>query len=330
MQDTGFTIGDLHLRTPLVMAPMADLTHAPFRELVAGFGGCGLFYTEMLNSRIIAARTVKNDPLLIVGRTDRPLFAQLLGNEPEAIADSITILHDRGYAGFDLNMGCSKKRICNYGWGIGLMKDINRARLVVRAAKKATGLPLTVKIRSGITRDGSYLLDFTRMLADEGVDAVTLHPRTAGDGFKRKPLWREIETLAANLSIPIIGNGDVFDMEDADRMLATGCSAVMIGRGALIRPWIFHEITSRNSWTGNHYEVFAGLAGLIRAHLPPELQAKRFFLNAAWLLRNWPFYHTLTSRIRGLDGIDAMLALIREAIEKSTRPMLKKPVIWKL
>jgi tRNA-dihydrouridine synthase B len=301
----------------LFMAPMVDLSHEPYRELVRSFGGCDLFYSEMLNSRMVPNENPDFSPYLRFKKTD-DLIIQLIGNDPDKIRLSTERVDGFSPRGIDINMGCYLKKITCHGWGAAMMKDIHIAEKVISAARKATARPLSVKIRIGQKHDLSYLLQFGRMIESAGADFVVLHARTEPDGLTRPARWEYISKLKQELKIPVVGNGDVLSASDAVRMFdETGCDGVMIGRGAIIRPWIFREI--RELLSGKTIsnppstkEVILALCEGIEAWFPPEIATKRFKLALPWLSQNLRFGHHFVKIIKG-PGINDMRRQINEA-----------------
>ncbi len=299
------------------MAPMVDLSHEPYRELVRSYGGCNLFYSEMLNSRMVPHENPDFSPYLRFKKTD-DLIIQLIGNHPDKIQLSTERIDGFSSWGIDINMGCYLKKITCHGWGVAMMKDIYGAEKVISAARKATAKPLSVKIRIGQKHDLSYLLQFGRMIESAGADFLVLHARTESDGLTRPARWEYISKLKSGLSIPVIGNGDVISASDAVRMFdVTGCDGVMIGRGAIIRPWIFREIMellSKNTISDapSIKEVMLSLCDGIEAWFPEETAAKRFKLALPWLARNLRFGHHFIKTIKG-PALNDMRRQINEA-----------------
>ncbi len=273
---------------------MANFSHAPFRELIADLGGCDIFFTEMLNSRVIVTQRLKDDPYLIRARNDKPIFAQVAGSDPNKIAEAIKYIEGM-FDGININMGCSRGIIQRFGWGVSLMSDINLAALIIKKARKATMLELTVKLRSGLYEHNiSYLKKFCIMLENEGVDAIILHPRTGKERFSKKAQWEEIAEIKTVLSLPIIGNGDIFCPEDAKKMLDyTNCDGIMIGRAALIRPWIIRDIKAYLK--GEYISCPDPLSIIQKFHenlilySPANIINKRFIDFCFWFFQNWPF-----------------------------------------
>ncbi len=322
MSIKSLNIKGLIINPSLVLAPMSELSCAPVRQLIAQIGGCGLFYTEMLNSRIISSCSLKDDPFLIVG-TESPLVAQLVGNDPKRFMISIKRLESMGhFSAFDINMGCSRNSIMRHGWGLALFEDIDNALRVLEAVRKSTDLPVIVKIRSGVTHDVDKMIKKAKAFANLGCDAIVLHPRAKEDGFKRPARWEEIALLKQELDIPVIGNGDIGCSEDIERMfLKTKCDAVMIGRAAIVRPWIFRQAIDKD-FLPDPLKILDMAAENFEQLLPEELASKRFYMFLSWYLRNWPFF---TYILRCLDkslSVRQMYLLIKERL-KDQEPKLE-------
>jgi len=310
---------------------MADLTHAPFRQLVADFGGCGLFYTEMLNSRMVARGDLDRDPYCKLAVTDRPLVAQLVGNDPQRMAIAAKRLADHGVDAIDINMGCCRQAIMRHGWGFALMEDAGRVEQVVKAVRREVALPLLVKLRSGREHRPEKLVVFCKRLVELGVDAVCLHPRSLADGFKRPARWAEIGELARELSVPVIGNGDVADRETACSMMQqTGCRAVMLGRAALVRPWIFAEIAGNFRWDGNAGDLLERFLEYARRYLPQEMVRNRLLLFCSWFFRNWQFYMPLLQTVRACCEPEEMVEAAVRYLEAHEQQILRQPFFGRL
>jgi len=320
-----------HTIPPLILAPMAELTHAPFRQLVAEIGGCSVFYTEMINSRIAATQPLEYDPYCQRALIDRPVIAQIVGNDPRHIAISIGKLEKMGFDGFDINMGCARKSVTRRGWGIALMEDLKQAELVVQAARDATRRPLFLKIRSGKEHDIKKLVSFAKRMEKLGVDAIILHPRSGRDGFKRRARWEEIACLVQSLKIPVIGNGDITSLDDALKMHEeTKCNGIMIGRAALVRPWIFWEMVNGTNWPGKPIEILERMACLVQTLLPESIRAKRYFIFCSWFVRNWEFHHYLLRKINPRMDITEICSILTKRIKELRPPLKKNPFCVRL
>ena len=232
---------------PILVAPMVGISHVAFRALVRSYlpAGCStLLFTEMLSSRRLPSERVGSTPLTYVmegGETD--LVPQLLANEERFISESVKKLEAISPAGIDINMGCPVKQALSHNWGVALMGDIGYASGVVSMARRHVVQPLSVKMRSGLTENLPYLLDFIRAMEGAGADWVTLHPRIQPQGRRGRASWEAIGKARDAVRIPVVGNGDVQTADDVLAMRSdTGCDAVMVARAANARPWIFWQI----------------------------------------------------------------------------------------
>ena len=227
----------------LFLAPMAETSTPALRHVVKDFCSETVLFSEMLSAGAIAACAPNNGPLIHKRNFDNPLIYQIVGSDPPVMARACTILSDYGCYGVDINMGCPNHDIVKKGQGAYLLTDNNRARLIIQACRKSCPVRLSVKMRTGYTENNeAHYLNFIKMLEGEGVDFITVHPRYAKLSFRRKADWRLVSLAKQHLTIPVIGNGDIWSANDALRMIEeTGCDAVMIGRAALGNPFIFRE-----------------------------------------------------------------------------------------
>jgi nifR3 family TIM-barrel protein len=234
------TIGTLDLAGNLLLAPMAGITNLPMR-LLAREQGAALCFTEMVSVNGLVRDGEKSFALMRSCAEDRPLGLQLFGDSPDFLAEGARLAEGYGDL-IDINMGCPVRKVVGSGSGSALLQDPERVRAIIAAVRKATSLPLTVKIRSGWGADSMNFELIGRIAQDEGADAITLHPRTRSQMFEGRADWRHIAALKRSVAIPVIGSGDLFTPEDVLAMFeTTGCDGVMIARGALGNPWIFRE-----------------------------------------------------------------------------------------
>ncbi|HQI01689.1 MAG TPA: tRNA-dihydrouridine synthase family protein [Deltaproteobacteria bacterium] len=306
----------------LIMAPMVDLSHEAYRQLIRSFGGCDLFYSEMLNSRIVPGENPETSIYLKWSVKDDLIF-QILGSEPKKMAQAALKLSGYSPWGIDVNMGCWLNKVTVHGWGAALMKDIERAGQVLAAVRTAVqDRPVSVKMRIGYALDRGYMLDFASMLEEGGADFIILHARTVPDGMNRKARWEYIAALKEHVSIPVIGNGDVRKPADAVAMMRqTGCDGVMIGRQALITPWIFRDVKALSAGLPEEdlpdlKEVMWKLLDFLEAIFPPDVALKRFKTGISWLAMNLTFGHHLAKEAgRAKGGLQAR-EIIRTCFEK--------------
>jgi tRNA-dihydrouridine synthase B len=301
---------DLRIDPPLVLAPMAGLTHSAFRQLVGKFGGCGLFYTEMLSARSLPFEAPASSSWLARRPGERPIIYQLLVSHPEEVPPALATIHGCGADGVDVNMGCTAALIIKRGGGIALMREPARARAVIKAARQGTYLPLLVKVRLGWSLGWERFSDFCRMLQDGGVDAVVVHPRLKEDRLKRPARWEYIARTKGLLRIPVIGNGDVDSPEGAARMFQqTGCDAVMIGRAAVKQPWLFRDVAT-SLWgdatippVPDPPAVFREFLSLLDATLPVEYRLPLLRHFVVYFAQNYAFGHTLWRLVHNAKSV---------------------------
>ncbi|HWV38185.1 MAG TPA: tRNA dihydrouridine synthase DusB [Vulgatibacter sp.] len=236
-------IGPYELKNRWILAPMAGISEMPFRTLAFQLGAA-LCPTELVSSEgLMRASTRTMRYLRHDERWERPFSVQVFGGNPDVLAEASKVARDHGAQIIDVNMGCPVPKVTKSGAGCALMSDPRRAAELVEKIARATGLPVTAKIRAGIDSRSINCVEVGRVLEDAGCAAVAIHPRTRAQGYSGSADWSLIRELKEALRIPVIGNGDVKTVADAKRMLEeTGCDAVMIGRGALGNPWIFREL----------------------------------------------------------------------------------------
>ncbi|BCG46665.1 tRNA-dihydrouridine synthase DusB [Citrifermentans bremense] len=273
MQKT-VALGPLVLKNQLFLAPMAGITNLPMR-IISREGGASFAFTEMVSVNGLTREGRKSFDLLQSSAEDRPIGMQLFGDDPEMLAEAARLVEEYGEL-IDINMGCPVRKVVGTGAGSALMKDPLKVGRIVRSVRKATKLPLTIKIRTGWVCGDDTFMEVGRIAQEEGCDAVTLHPRSRAQMFEGKADWSRIGELKSALSIPVIGSGDLFSAADAVGMLTqTGCDAVMVARGAMGNPWIFREALSllageepvpptvkeRLAVSRRHLELFTEFAG---------------------------------------------------------------------
>jgi nifR3 family TIM-barrel protein len=235
-------IGKLVLKNNVCLAPMAGVTDLPFRTLARRFG-CGWCFTEMVSANGLMQNARKSRRYLVSTDADRPLGVQIFGADPGILAQAGRSVTSEEVDSIDINMGCPVKKVVKAGAGAALMRDPLRVSRIVESVRKATDLPLTVKIRAGWKRFGINAVEIAVIAEECGADGVIIHPRTVEQGFSGDADWDLIARVKQHLAVPVIGSGDIRRPEDAGKMLVqTGCDGVMIGRGALGNPWIFDRV----------------------------------------------------------------------------------------
>jgi nifR3 family TIM-barrel protein len=244
-------LGALTVDPAVVLAPMAGITNPAFRTLCREFGA-GLYVCEMITTRALVERNEKTLQMVRATPDEEDAFSvQLYGVDPATVGRAVEMLVDEGVAGtrpahIDLNFGCPVPKVTRKGGGSALPWRRVLFRDIVRAAVAAArDVPVTVKTRIGIDADHVTYLDAGRIAQDEGAAAITLHGRTADQLYSGTADWAPIARLVEAVDIPVLGNGDVWEAEDALRLVAeTGCAGVVIGRGCLGRPWLFGDLAA--------------------------------------------------------------------------------------
>jgi len=309
-------IGPLILEDFTVLAPLAGVTNLPFRLMVKQIG-CGLVCSEMVSANGLVRHSAKTHRMLASIPAEKPLSAQIFGSDPDIMAEAAAMVEASGADVLDINFGCSVRKIVKTGAGVALMRDPARAKKLLIAVRNAVKIPLTIKIRSGWVPSGEQAFELADIAQDHGVDALAFHPRTANQGFSGKANWPLIAALKKRMSIPLIGNGDIFSAADALRMRTeTGCDFVMIGRSAISNPWIF--IQTRALDKGNSVksvkidERFVAMREYLAAtvaHFDEKTACYMMRSRLGWLAKGLP----LSSKFR--DSIKT-IASQEEALER--------------
>ncbi len=227
---------------PLILAPMAGVSEAPFRQ-VCRLMGADAVMSEFLSSEALRRRIVRVLQGADFEEQERPIGIQIYGADPEAMAEAVALVTERYEPDFvDINFGCPVKKVVKRNGGSGCLKDLDLVERVIRAVVGATHLPVTVKTRSGWSADTRDPVGIALRMQDAGAKAFTLHARTRNQMFTGPADWDEIAAVVEALDTPVIGNGDIRTPEDIVRMRAhTGCAGVMVGRGSFGNPWLFQR-----------------------------------------------------------------------------------------
>lgn len=236
-QGSRMRLGNLQLSNNLLLAPMSGITDYPFRQLTRQMG-CGLVFTEMVSAEGLIR---KGESFLKIKKDEYPIAVQLFGSDPEVLAEAAGMVEASGTDAIDLNMGCPAKQVVMTGAGADLMRFPEKVKNILMKVRKKVKIPLTIKIRSGWDEKHINALKISKIAEDCGIDAISIHPRTREQGFRGRADWNLIGEVKTSVAIPVIGNGDVMTPSLIKKMFSkTGCDGVMIGRGALGNPWIFH------------------------------------------------------------------------------------------
>mgnify|MGYP000956181859 CR=1 FL=1 len=315
-----FKIGDVKINGDLILAPMAGVTDLPFR-LLCKEQGADLLYTEMVSAKGILYNNKNTDSLLEVKEEERPVSLQLFGADPDILSEMAKRIEDRDFDILDLNMGCPVPKVVNNGEGSALMRNPKLIGEIVRKVSKGIKKPLTVKIRKGFTEDEINAVEVAKIIEDSGAKAIAVHGRTREQYYSGKADWDIIRQVKEAVTIPVIGNGDIFAPRDAVAVKEyTGCDGLMLGRGVRGNPWIFHQIKHYME-TGIMKEKpsIDEVICMILRHGRLQVEYKGEFTgiremrkHVAWYTTGYPKSSKLRSRVNEIETMEQLYGLMEE------------------
>lgn len=319
-------LGPIRLWPPIVLAPMAGVTNYPFRSLCREFGA-PLCVGEMVTARPLVGRVKRTLAMAAFGRDEVPKSIQLYGTDPYWIAEAVKYLvAEAGVHHVDLNFGCPVRKVTSQGGGAALPhKPRLLAKIIRSAVSSAGGVPITTKFRLGVDSEHVVYLETGRIAQEEGCAAVTLHARTAAQLYAENADWRAIGELKQSLSIPVLGNGDVWEAADAIRMMRqTSCDGVVIGRGCLGRPWLFRELLAlfggdrppSAPTVGQVVDIMLTHANRQAEWLGEFAGLRTFRRQAAWYTKGFRASAVLRQRLMSVDSLEN-LKLVVAALDRN-------------
>ena len=310
-------IGTLSLENITILAPLAGITHMPFR-LLAKEAGCALVYTEMISANGLVRHDKKTMHMMSHLPEEKPLAVQLFGHDPAIMAEAAAIAQSSGADIIDINMGCPVKKVLKTRSGAALMKHPEKIETLLKAIRYSITIPLTIKLRTGWDTSGNQAIEIARIAEACGTDAITVHPRTVSQGFGGVADWSVIAAVKKEVSIPVIGNGDIHQPEDALRMITqTGCDGVMIGRAAIGNPWIFSQVLalfrgdeSPPVTLADRFEVMTRYLNVSVQHFGEQRACKMMRSRLGWLAKGLPNASKFRESIKHISSEKEAIDLI--------------------
>lgn len=326
----GLKIKDLILENNIILAPMAGITDLTFRKICKEFGA-GLLSTEMVSAKGLYYKDKKTEELIKTNDQDRPVALQIFGNEPAIMAYVVeNIINDmKNIDIIDINMGCPAPKIVKNGDGSALMKNPKLAGEIVKRVKGVSKKPLTVKFRSGWDANSINAVEFAKIIEANGADAITVHGRHREQFYSGKADYNIIKLVKDSVKIPVIGNGDVFSVEDAKKLInTTNCDGIMVARGVLGNPWLIRNLVNalNDDSTKQACKIFEPTPvqrldmlkkhiKLLNKELPEKLTVLEMRKHAAWYIKGLKNSSEMRCRINTIDNLDLLCEVLDKFIK---------------
>ena len=302
-----FKIGNIELKNNVVLAPMAGISNSAYRTIIKEMGA-GLVVCEMVSDKAIYYGSKKTIDMLYVTDFERPISQQIFGSDKETFISAAKYIYENMKPDIiDINMGCPVPKVAiGAQAGSALLKNPEKVYEIVKAVVDSVPIPVTVKIRSGWDENSINAVEIAKIIEKAGASAITVHPRTRKQGYSGHADWNIIKQVKENVSIPVIGNGDITSPFDAKKMLdETGCDAIMIGRGVLGNPWLIKEcIEYLDNGTLPSEVTIKDKVDMIKHHLDLLIKTKPLKValleirsHAAWYLKGLPNVKELKEQI---------------------------------
>lgn len=323
--DYMFKIGNIELKNRVVLAPMAGICNNAYRKIIKEMG-CGLMVAEMVSDKAIMYDSKKTKEMLYMTEDERPISQQIFGSDKESFVVAAKYIEQTMHPDIiDINMGCPVPKVAVHAQaGSALLKNPDKVYEIVSAVVNSVSVPVTVKIRSGWDDKSINAVEIAKVIEKAGASAIAVHPRTRAQGYSGIANWDIIKQVKENVSIPVIGNGDIRSCYDAKRMLTqTGCDAVMIGRGVLGNPWLIKECVDYLEHDRLPKEVTpTDKINMIKRHLNNLLETKPYKVamleirtHAAYYLKGLKNGKELKVKIFSTNTKEELIKLLDEYME---------------
>jgi len=315
-----FRIGNVEIKNNVVLAPMAGISNSAYRTIIKEMGA-GLIVAEMVSDKAIMYRSSKTIDMLYMTEFERPISQQIFGSDEESFVVAAKYIYENMKPDIiDINMGCPVPKVAvSSQAGSALLKSPEKVKKIVKAVVDSVPIPVTVKIRSGWDENSINAVEIAKVIESAGASAIAVHPRTRKQGYSGSADWNIIKQVKENVSIPVIGNGDIRSCFDAKRMIdETGCDAVMIGRGVLGNPWLIKECVEYLENDIIPKEVtLEDKINMIKKHLNLLIQTKpekvamlEIRSHAAWYLKGLPNTKDLKESIFKTNNSEELVSLL--------------------
>ena len=321
-----FMIGNVKVENNIVLAPMAGVCNSAFRKIIKEMG-CGLIYAEMVSDKALVYNSKKTKEMLYMEDVERPIAQQIFGSDKDTFVEAAKLVYDVMKPDIiDINMGCPVPKVAVRAQaGSALLKNPNKIKEIVEAVVKSVPVPITVKIRSGWDENSINAVEVAKICEEAGASAITVHPRTRSQGYSGVPDLDIIKKVKENVKIPVIGNGNIVDIESAKYMFDyTGCDAIMIGRGCLGNPWLIRELV-------NYFDrgiiidkpTYEDKVNMCFHHIDylSKIKSSRVCLlemrsHIAWYLKGLPGAVSLKREIMQIDDIEEVKNLLNNYLKE--------------